>query len=113
MTLLLYWLLDKTLRKGHSLPMDDKMEKTEVYVLIGIGTIIGAIFMKLKKVPWWAVALGAIAGGFLGFFAFNMTVADFILGGAAGALGPYLISTVIDSSKAFIKAKLGSNTNAS
>lgn len=80
--------------------------KTEAYVLIGIGTIIGAIFMKIKNIPWWLITIGAAVGGFLGYFAIDQTFGDFILGAAAGAIGPYLISTVIDGAKGWIQRKL-------
>lgn len=83
------------------------MDKSEIYVLIGIGTIIGAIFLKLKKLPWWLIALGAVAGGFMAYYAFGLTLSDFILGAAAGAIGPYLISTVIEGAKALIRSKTG------
>lgn len=87
------------------------MEKPEAYVLIGIGTIIGAIFLKFKSIPWWLIMIGAVAGGLMGYFAFSETVADFVLGAAAGAIGPYLITSVIDAAKAFIARKGTPNGN--
>lgn len=87
------------------------MEKSEAYILIGIGTIIGAIFLKFKSIPWWLVTLGALAGGIMGYFAFAETAADFVLGAAAGAIGPYLISTVLEGVKSFISRKFGSTPN--
>lgn len=84
------------------------MVKSEVAILVAIGTIIGAIFLKLKKVPWWLVIVGASVGGVAGFFALSQTLGDGLLGAAAGAIGPYLISTVIDGAKGFIRRKFGS-----
>lgn len=87
------------------------MVKSEVAILVAIGTIIGAIFLKLKKVPWWLVIVGASIGGVAGFFALEQTLGDGLLGAAAGAIGPYLISTVIDGAKGFIRRKFGTEAS--
>lgn len=89
---------------------DTKMEKTEAFILIGIGTIIGAIFMKIKNIPWWLITVGAIVGGLLGFFALDQTFSAFVLGAAAGAIGPYLITTAVEGVKGFIQRKLPPGT---
>lgn len=82
------------------------MEKNTIYVLVGIGAILGAILAKVKKeIPWWVVVLAAIAGGFLGFFALDAVFSDFVLGAAAGAVGPYLFGTAIAAAKKIIKKK--------
>lgn len=85
------------------------MSKSEIAILVAIGTIVGAIFLKLKKVPWWLVLIGTIAGGIMGYFALDESLGDALLGAAAGAIGPYLISTVIEGAKGFIRRKFGSS----
>ena len=82
--------------------------KSEIAILVAIATIVGAIFLKLKKVPWWLVIIGSAVGGVMGFFALDETIGDALLGAAAGAIGPYLISTAIDGAKSFIRRKFGS-----
>ena len=85
------------------------MEKDNVYVLIGIGAIVGAILTKLKKIPLWLILMTSIAAGFVGFYAFERTLSDFILGGAAGAVAPYVFGTAVDALKTWIRRQGGSS----
>lgn len=85
-----------------------KLGKSEIYILVSIFTVIGAIFMKLPKLPWWLVALGSLAGGLASFFAFEShTFGDFLLGSAAGALAPYGFGVVLDTGRKFLAKKAG------
>lgn len=85
-----------------------ELDKHYVYILLAIGTIIGGVFMKLPKVPWWLVLVGALVGGLLSFAAFaTHSVGDFILGAASGTLGPYLIASAIDVFKKYLAKRAG------
>lgn len=90
------------------------IDKHYVYILLAIGTIIGGIFMKLPKIPWWLVLVGALIGGALSVAAFEThSMGDFILGAAAGTLGPYLIANAIEVFKKYLAKRAGVSSSSS
>lgn len=66
------------------------------YIFLAIAVIVGAVSLKLAKVTWWAVAIFALAGAGLGWWAVEHTPGAAVIGGAAGAASPYLISTAFE-----------------
>ena len=92
-------------------PMEDPPGRNAMYVLAAIGIVIGAVFSKLPKVPWWLVIIGAIVGGAAGVYALDGAFSDFVLGAGAGALGPFLFASLVDGVKRWINRKSEGNSN--
>lgn len=92
-------VLDKQIPLVYGQQMDNP-----VYIFLAIAVFLGAVSLKLTKVAWWMVSLFALAAAGLGWWGVDQTPGAAIIGGAAGAASPYLISFIFG----LIKTKLGS-----